>query len=342
MTDIEEIRAGYNLVELVTDAGGDLHHGSRGEFRCACPLHGGDNPNGFAIYESRGRMFWHCFTSDCGGGDEFDFICKRDGVAFADLMSSIREGKTPVPKPPSDAEILRRLEEIERKQREQERRIDSLEEWKKAKPWDRYHENIPELARREWDAAGIPQVWQDFWRLGGAEGFEYTSGDGNRYSTPTLTIPVFSEKFETVATVRHRLLKPRDPGDKYRPDIAGLGSHPFLADPDLGTSGAASTTIVTEGEKKAMVTFLTLDEPTVQVVGVPGKGVWRGLAERLKGQDVVIMLDPDADHQARQMAHDIGGARVVKFHRKIDDAIIGYGLDGEWLRGLLKTAQFVK
>jgi hypothetical protein len=341
MMDIEKLRQEYDLIELVRQAGGDPQPASRGEYRTACPLHGGDNPNGLAIYEKRGRLFWHCFTADCGGGDEFDFIAKRDGLTPADVLRQIKKGEQPIPKEPDQAEILRRLRELEKRQEEQEKRIDDIDKWRKSQPWQAYHDNAPGWAVHEWERAGIPQEWQAFWRLGGVEEFTYTSGDGQRYTTPTLTIPIYAPRYENVATVRHRLLKPHDPGDKYRPDMVGLGSHPFLADPDLGYD-TADLTIVTEGEKKAAVTFLTYDRPLTQVIGVPGKGVWRGVAEKLRGQDVVIMLDPDAERQAWQMAHDLGGARVVTFHHKIDDAIVKYKLGRDWLEGLLNTGRLVK
>jgi hypothetical protein len=344
MIDIEKMRVTLDLVEIVRQAGGDPQPSSRGEHRTACPIHGGDNKNGFAIYESRGRQFWRCFTRDCGGGDVFDFMAARDGVPLAEVFRRIKEGEKPIAQPakePTQGEILRRLQELEKKQAEQEKRISEIERWRKSEPWQAYHENAPGWAAQEWERAGIPHDWQAFWRLGGLDEFGYTSGDGQRYTTPTLTIPIYAPNFETVSTVRHRLLRPHDPGDKYRPDMVGLGSHPFLADPDLGYE-AASMTIVTEGEKKAAVTFLTYDRPLVQVIGVPGKGVWREVVEKLRGQNVVIWLDPDAEQQARQMAHDLCGARVVQFHHKIDDAIVKYRLDRDWIDGVINTGRFAK
>jgi len=338
--DIEKLRAQYNLVDLVRLAGADPRH-AYGEYRCACPLHKGDNVNGFAIYENNGRWFWRCFSGDCGGGDEFDFMAKRDNLTFKALMEQIKTGQIQPAAEPTQAEILRRIQELERKQAEQEKRLTEIEKWKKAELWKQYHENAPEWARAAWAQAGVPDEWQSFWQLGGYSDFEYTSGDGQRYHTPTMTIPVFAPRYETVTTVRHRLMKPASPADKYRPDIVGLGSHPFLCDPDLGY-GAAGMTIVTEGEKKAMVTFLTYDKPAVQVIGIPGKGIWLEVAEQIKGQNIVIILDPDAGKQAEQMARNVGGARVVKFHHKIDDAIVKYDCDRDWIDRLINTARFVK
>jgi hypothetical protein len=123
--------------------------------------------------------------------------------------------------------------------------------------------------------------------------------------------------------------------------MVDLGSHPYLADPDAGLD-TAEMTIIVEGEKKAMVTMLTYDTPRVQVVGIPGKKIWRDVAEKVKGQNIVILFDPDATQQAEMMAVAVGGARVVKFPHKIDDTIIKYRLDRPWMQGLFNTARFIK
>jgi hypothetical protein len=48
--------------------GAELRHG-----RCACPIHGGDNPTGFSAWKKGGEEWrWKCFTGDCGSGDVLD------------------------------------------------------------------------------------------------------------------------------------------------------------------------------------------------------------------------------------------------------------------------------
>ena len=344
MRDLEAIRKTLNLINLAEQAGAELRF-QYGEWRGACPIHGGENKSGFVIYESRGQLRWKCFTRDCNergnGSDEFAFLMALTGKTFAEVVKDLEQGQPAKPKEPTPDEIARRLADLERKVAEQERRLSDIEKWRKAQPWQQYHDNAPGWAASEWARAGIPQDWQSMWRLGGTDSFGYLANDGSYYTTPTLTIPVYTEHFETCSTVRHRLLRPADPGDKYRPDMAGLGSHPFLADPDLGFDVAA-VNIVVEGEKKAMVTFLTLDKPGVQVIGIPGKGIIHDVAGRLAGHNVIVMLDPDANRQAHQLAREIGGARVVEYGRKIDDTIIDYDLDAEWLKGLFKSARYVK
>lgn len=343
-TDLETIRRELNLLTLAEHAGADLRL-QYGEWRGPCPIHGGDNKSAFVIYEKSGRLRWHCFTGDCnergGGCDEFSFLVAMTGKTFAEVVKDIREKKASVPtapKEPTVEELARRVEKVEKELAETKRRLDEIERWKQRQPWQQYHENAPEWVAGEWRKAGVYDSWQSFWRLGGTDTFTY-SCDGMKYKSPSLTIPVFDEHFQC-ATVRHRILNPYDKNDKYRPDMVGLGSHPFLGDPDLGFG--AGRTVVVEGEKKAMVVFQTLDLPGVQVIGIPGKGIWREVAEKIKGQTPLILLDPDAQPQAAKMAADVGGAKVVEFGRKIDDAIIKHGLTKSWLIGLFKSAKLVK
>ena len=62
--NIEQIIAKTDLRELVEKAGGQVN-----KSRCACPIHGGQDTNAFAIYHKDGRDYWKCFSNDCGGGD---------------------------------------------------------------------------------------------------------------------------------------------------------------------------------------------------------------------------------------------------------------------------------
>lgn len=73
MIDIEKLLEQTDLVELARRAGAELK--KRGaEYRGPCPLHGGDNPSAFVIYENHNRQMWHCFTGCGDGGDAIDFV----------------------------------------------------------------------------------------------------------------------------------------------------------------------------------------------------------------------------------------------------------------------------
>ena len=60
-------KLGLTQDELAQRAGAKLKHVG-GSWRSACPLHGGHNDSGFAIYTKEGRQLWQCFSGDCGGG----------------------------------------------------------------------------------------------------------------------------------------------------------------------------------------------------------------------------------------------------------------------------------
>jgi DNA primase len=66
----------------------DLGH----ELRCACPLHGGDNPTAFTWNDNG---LWFCFTGDCGGGDVFDFVANKFDMSieheFKDVVRKTAE-----------------------------------------------------------------------------------------------------------------------------------------------------------------------------------------------------------------------------------------------------------
>jgi hypothetical protein len=156
-----------------------------------------------------------------------------------------------------------------------------------------------------------------------------------------LTIPLFEVREDDPTNVKHRLLNPADPKDKYRPERSGIAALPFLGDRDLPID-AADRVIVVEGEIKAAVTFLTLDHNLWQVVGVPGKNVPEQVVSKLKDRkDTVIILDPDAKAEAVKLARAIGGAKVVDLAEKIDDMIIDYGLGKNWVESVLHNARNV-
>src|SRR5258707_8280495 len=60
---------------------------SRG--RCACPIHGGDNPTGFSAWKKGGESWrWKCFTGDCGSGDVLDLEIHFGGITGRDRNHS--------------------------------------------------------------------------------------------------------------------------------------------------------------------------------------------------------------------------------------------------------------
>lgn len=325
-----------DLMEWAEKAGAQFHK-SQNEWRSHCPIHGGDNKTAFVIYEEGGKQHWKCYTGPCGGGDVVDFIQAWRGC---DKLTAYRilGGEEKV----DPAQIARlAAEHAERAanqlQAEIERAQKALAELRRVQSWLTYHANLTDETRELWRSRGIPNRWQDYWQFGYCANFAVGTPDGTHY-TPSLTIPIVDENSQVV-NVRHRLLNPPKPNDKYRPDRPGLSASPFLA--YLGCGYEPERILVVEGEIKAAVTFQALwhreEEPT-QVIGIPGKSQFRNIADKLDGHEVYICLDPDADQQAREFAGMVHG-RVINLPVKIDDAILSGDLDKRGLLFRMKTAR---
>ncbi len=307
-----------------------------GEWRGCCPIHRGSDETAFVIYKDAGKEKWKCFSGDCGSGDIIDFYQK---IYDCDFITAYKELGGDNKSDPKTAALIA-LERAKRAEKELEdsiKRAQSvLEELRASQSWIKYSENLfnNQDARRIWRNKGIPDNWQDIFQLGYNPEFHVSTQDG-LWTTPTLTIPIFEQGRELI-NVRHRLLNPYKPTDKYRPERAGLQSAPFLSDPDLGWE--LDHVLVCEGEIKAAVTYLTLDSPKWQIIGIPGK-TWKGnLIDKLKGHQVWICLDPDAGKEAIDLAKATGG-KIISLPMKIDDAITQQLLNKKTIRKLIIDAR---
>ncbi len=99
-----------DLPALLERLGVRLHR-YRQSYRCACPLHAGDNELAFSVYRSRnGQWRWHCFSGDCGDGDAIEFVKRYYGVGYREACQIL--GVTPasdsggprLPQPPPSIE----------------------------------------------------------------------------------------------------------------------------------------------------------------------------------------------------------------------------------------------
>jgi hypothetical protein len=325
--DLVGLKLRSDLLQWAERSGADFRR-TMNEWRSACPIHGGNNEDGFVVYEEDGCQKWKCFTGPCGCGDIYDFIRKVNNDCTLEDAYRILGGEEqpdPAAIARAAAERARRAEVALREQIEKAQR--ALEELQRAQTWLTYHETLmhSDRARALWRGRGVPDDWQDFWKLGACREFTYTH-HGETYHSPTLTIPIHAQAWQVV-NVRHRLLNPVEPNDKYRPDRPGLQAAPFIANPDIGYD--TGRVLVVEGEIKGMVTYSTIyrDGSDLQVIGVPGKTQFRALVELLRGKDVYLCFDPDAGQEAQEAARLVGGARVISLPMKIDDAILAGQLD---------------
>jgi len=69
----------YNLKNLKRD--GDKVTGP-------CPVHGGDSPRAFAAQLE--RNVWHCFTQCQGGGNQLDFVAKKEGISIREAALKLQ------------------------------------------------------------------------------------------------------------------------------------------------------------------------------------------------------------------------------------------------------------
>lgn len=334
MISIDAVITQNDLTEIAQKAGAVLRrHGDR--WQGACPIHHGDNPTAFSIYNENGKQKWHCFTHDCGGGDVIDFVVAWRNTSLKEAIeylggSSIEPAEiasiTTARK--QEAEIYAEKKRVEYQQ--------ALSELRQARSWEKYYLNLSssDKYRTFWTSRGVEDVWQDIWELGYCDDFKVRTEAGS-WHTPSLTIPIFGPGRELL-NIRHRLLHPYKPNDKYRPERPGLGAVPFLADPDQGWE--LNKIMVVEGEIKAMVVYITMDYPDYQVVGIPGKSTITKILDQLKGHDVIVCLDPDAEQEASELARATSG-RIVSLRMKVDDAITGGYLNKRGMRNLVSMAR---
>ncbi len=337
MIDVDAILDSVSLVDLVTKAGGNPYK-SYGEWRCACPLHGGDNETGFAIYNDKGREKWKCFTGNCGGGDAISFVEVWQKTDFKGACGFL-DGKII-----DDPQEMIRLSQIraENAKRELEEAIAKAQaaraQLEAAQMHVHYHENMKEWGRLAWVQRGIDESYQALWSLGSCDDKKIMY-KGQEYHTPTLTIPLVDSNY-SLLNIKHRLLNPPKPNDKYRPEREGLGAFPpFYAWPDMEYK--ADMIWIMEGEIKSMVTATISPDAGWQYIGVPGQDAFDKMpVEKLAGKNVIVIPDPNAELKAYQFAKKIH-AKFIILPDKIDDLIVENEYGGDWLASLYKQARKV-
>jgi len=338
--EIDAILCQSDLLTLAERAGASPHR-EGSEYRMPCPLHAGENPSGFAIYNGKdGTQRWTCFTGDCGSGDAISFVQKWQRLDFVKACEWFTGGK------PIDPEAAKQMaaERAERVARELEETIAraqaALADLRSAQRHTEYHDNLDKCqARQLWRLRGITDAMQDWLQLGYCPQFTAATKSGTLI-TPTLAIPIFGKGWELL-NIRHRLLETLNPKDKYRSERAGLGpAAPFLFDPDYGYD--TDRILWVEGEIKAMVVGQTLDITGFQVIGLPGKSNWKSQAEHAKGKRNWICFDPGAEQDVMGFAHAIGGAQAFRLPDKIDDYILANQLNKEWLTATLRNARRIQ
>lgn len=334
MSSKVDLALSADLLQICKDAGADLEK-RYGGWRSACPLHKGDGKSNFSVYSDSGKLKWKCHSSTCGQGDVIDFVMVWQSL---DLKGAIEylTGGTPITTEEAAQMAMERKERAEQyKQQKEKEYHDALTELWQAKAWDRYYHNLldNQKARELWRGRGVPDVFQDIWQLGYSDKFTYYC-DAGKWTSPSLVIPIYAIGDPNPINIRHRILHPVNPSDKYRPEKSGLRSAPFVADKD----GDHERVLVVEGEIKAMVSYIAMDDSKLQVYGIPGKNNFSALMESLKGREVYILFDPDAGEQAIKAAASVNG-KLINLRVKVDDAINDGYLTGTELKRLMSRSR---
>lgn len=330
-----DIKAAKELIdcrdEIEKILGMPLSRGRTWTFNC--PFHDEKTPGAFQVYENG----FKCFS--CGEyGDIFDFKSKYYRVPLKDVLGEYKVDP--------EQEIKRKAEAAERAEKRLQSEIETaqrvLDELRAARAWLRYHEQLDEYSRQIWRNRGVPDWYQDDMSFGYDPNHTIFVGE-NKYQSPTLTIPFWENG--SVINIKHRILDP-NVGIRYYPERSGLGQPLFIANKDKPLSGKV---VVIEGEIKAAVAFVTLDDPDMQIVGLTGKEPKKEILAKLSGCDpIYLILDPDAYEKpspdrpsaANQIGSFLGWERIrsARLRGKIDDMIIEYGLDKEWMQSVLNQA----
>jgi DNA primase len=174
-----------------------------------------------------------------------------------------------------------------------------------------YHQQMTD--RSYWYGQGLTDETINYHQLG------YCPACPTYYQSPSHTIPVFFKG--KLLNIRHRLANPPAPGDKYRPEKAGIPATIFNADTLLRPSDYV---VLVEGEVKTMV----LEQYGFPTVGIPGANIfptrWAGWFAKVG--TVYVALDPGLNGRGCQIAGMLGErARVVTLPVKPDDFFVIYG-----------------
>jgi hypothetical protein len=295
-------------------------HVGGGEYKSnnGCPFCGdggkGDRSDRFRLFTSGDPRCW----------------CRKCGYQVF-INNLYRNQLTPLERKQlaHDAELKR----LKRKQTELEQRVYKLEKLNQLKPHILYYNALTPEAVEYWCTEGIDLPAINDFLLGYCE-----SCPTDYEHRPSYTIPVMNNG--TLLNVRHRIINATD-GDKYRPQMAGLGNQLFNTDALLKNKNRV---VIWEGEKKTIVLSQYIRDAAN--IGIMGKMSWeKDWSSKLMGfQDVVIALDPDAEERAHNLGKilrntGVKNIRVANFPLKPDDAIVLYGATGRDIQNYIEYAR---
>lgn len=256
----------------------DLKWRTNGEWSSACPQCGGadgarrDRSDRFRLFAADDKGSARAWCRNCGHFEWAD-----------------QDGETP-----SREEVEKATaERLRLAAQERDRLAAKIRNLTTESYWRGWHDAMSQQHRQLWHKEGIIDWAIDEYMLGYCDDFTAWY-DGGEWHTPTMTIPHWGPCGE-IRNIQHRLLKPPEPGDKYR-QLKGYPAAMFLTEPDEELTGA---TMVVEGAKKAIVAHINLgSKPNGQrlnIVGIPSKTPSGTMLDQLEECDpIYLALDPDA------------------------------------------------
>ena len=271
-----------------------------------------------------GRDLPDRFVMFLAGGNPRGF-CRRCGYfVWADQTD-------PNASRPTKAELDRwRAEQIQREEARKRSAERALAHLRDSETWRFYHEGLGSAGKRFWLGRGVPEAWQSFWSLGWTGQHQFGGIVSDAASIPIMNMD------GKLVQIKYRLVD--ESKGLYRNEVIDGGAHPFICDVDADWGGHV---FVVEGEIKSQVVFLTLDDSSYAMLGLPGLQLSDDSAKILQGAGrVTLVLDPGAKRQGLKLAREIGIEKtwLLVPSMKVDDGINSAKLSKREVKNLLGTA----
>ena len=297
------------------------------EWSSSCPECGGE-PHQHGDFPDRFRM-WPVSKHGAPLG-----WCRHCGYAWTPAKER---------KPTREEIEAWRLEQIRIETERKKAAERALELLHSQKLWERFYNQHTDGSRAVVRSWGLSDSWQEYLQIGYNPNYQVWRGKEVQYSSPAITIPVWSAE-DNVQNIKIRVLNPADDADRYRNQYS-TGEH-YLYVP-LHESPLCGKGILFEGEKKAAVAEANI-RSFHRCMGVQSKRPDPEIFRLMDNMELIyIWPDPDAfvpdknggravDYWIKQLGRE--RVRVVQCPVKVDDGIVKYGLDIEkYLRMAVKA-----
>ncbi len=272
---------------------------SESEWSSACPSSSCDaDDDGFLFWPKKGN-YW-CRK------------CELEGFVLEATQSKIT---------PKQHSAWRRAQ-VERKRKQAQVEIEKLSDVAKMEPVvERYHNQL-DGANGYWSSCGLETETVRNYRLG------FCNHCPTYQKSSSYVIPIYQNG--KLVAIKHRLVSPPKPGDKYRNHQKGMKAQLFNVD-HLHSIDEISFGILNPGEAllvEGEIKAIYLDQCGFTVVGVPGASIWKDewcqFFEHLS--KVFVVFDPGASEQAAKTAlklsEVISKVYLVSLPAKPDDFFV--------------------